>query len=357
MKKIIVALICSLMIFSSCSVNNNSTTKDESSSYSSEVKISSDSGSEGEESSTAESELSFEKESEVSDVSESSETAQSSDENSETDEENENSSTVANEIFSEPLCRSAVLYCSEDNKILYDDYKDIRTAPASLTKLMTASVMLRNMSPDDIVTVGTEQRYVNEDSSRCYITEGNRLTVRDLLTGMLLCSGNDAAYTAAVSTARAAKNDPEMSDKDAIITFAGMMNDLAAEIGMTNSHFVNPDGWDNDEQYVTASDLLKLAKYAYSVPEIRTIVGTQKKYVVFESGENITWTNTNYLLDPDDEYYCPEAVGMKTGTTSNAGYCLIATFRKNGKTYISVVTGCENNAGRYGLTLKLFSLI
>jgi len=171
-----------------------------------------------------------------------------------------------------------------------------------------------------------------------------------------MASGNDAAYTVAVATARAVNpNDVYMTDAQAVAYFAELMNKYANSLGMKNSHFVNPEGWDDTNQYTTVSDLLKLADHAFSVPEIRTITGTYQKYVVFASGENITWTNSNALLDPNGTYYCSDAVGMKTGTTANAGNCLIAAFKRNEKTYISAVVGCNSNADRYELTLKMLS--
>ena len=263
--------------------------------------------------------------------------------------------TVGKKIES-PECRSAVLYCVDDGRTLYDDGSDIRTAPASITKLLTASVMLKYMDTDDVVTVGSEQSLVHEDSSVCFISQGNRLKVKDLLTGMLLSSGNDAAYTAAVSTARAVRPDEELSDEEAVAVFCGLMNELAAEIGMKDSHFTTPDGWDDENQRVTAADLVKLSEYALKQQTIREIVGTHQKYVVFESGENITWINTNSLLDPESRFYSEYAIGLKTGTTDDAGCCLAAAFSKDGKIYITVVTGCGESDDRFDLTQKLFSL-
>lgn len=269
--------------------------------------------------------------------------------------EAECSADNGDDIIPSPYCRSAVLYCADSKEILYNDGADIPTAPASITKLLTASVLLEHMDSEDIVTVGTELELVNPGSSICFISEGNRLTVRDLLTGMLMNSGNDAAYTAAVSAARAANPEAELSNEEAVGVFVEMMNELAARIGMSSSQFANPDGWDDDAQYVTAADLAKLSEYALNDPVIKEIVSTHQKYVVFESGESITWTNTNSLLDPESEYYCENAIGMKTGTTDSAGCCLAAAFNKDGKTYITVVTGCYESDDRYDMTLKVFA--
>ena len=263
-------------------------------------------------------------------------------------------STPNDEIIQSPLYRSAVLYCVDDNAILYNDGAEIKTAPASMTKLLTASVMLEHMSPDDIVTVGSELSLVHPDSSLCYIEQGNRLTVRDLLTGMLLNSGNDAAYTAAVNTARAANPDKKLDDREALSIFINMMNEFAARLGMNDSHFTTPEGWDDSDQYVTGADMIKLCSYAINEPVIRKIVGTFRKNAVIESGEELTWTNTNSLLDPTGSYYLENAIGMKTGFTDNAGYCLAAAYKKNGKTYVSVVTGCKGYDDRFEVSQKLY---
>ena len=259
------------------------------------------------------------------------------------------------EPITSPSCKSSALYCIDDNKFIYKDRIDDFVAPASLTKLLTASVALHYLSPDTVVTVGSEQNLVKPYSSLCLIKQGHRLKLYDLLTGMLMASGNDAAYTVAVSTARAVYPDIYMTDSEAVQYFSGLMNDFARNIGMQNSNFVNPEGWDDTNQYTTVSDLLTLAEYAMSVPEIREITGTYQKYVVFDSGENVTWTNSNNMINPNSPYYCPDAIGLKTGTTENAGNCLIGTFTKNNKVYISVVIGCNTNADRYNLTLKLLN--
>lgn len=260
-------------------------------------------------------------------------------------------------VISSPSCRAAALACIDSRELLYSDNINERIAPASLTKLLTASAALKYLSPDTVITVGSEHNLVRSGSSLCLIQRGHRLKLYDLLTGMLMASGNDAAYTVAVAAARAAAPDVSMNDTQAVEYFARLMNEYAASIGMKNSSFVNPEGWDDDRQYTTVSDLLILAEHAFSIPEIRTITGTYQKRVVFASGENITWTNSNALLVPGGAYYCAEAAGMKTGTTANAGNCLIAVFAHSGRSYISVVTGCGTNADRYELTLKLYGLI
>lgn len=248
---------------------------------------------------------------------------------------------------------AATVYCVEDDKMLYSDRIHEHIAPASLTKLLTASVALKYLSDYTIITVGSEQSLVPAGSSICYVLPGHKLELSDLLTGMLMVSGNDAAYAVAVSVARAVSGDASMNDVDAVEYFCGLMNGFAEDIGMTESHFSTPDGWDDNGQYTTAADLVVLARYALSVPVIREIVGTYTKKVVYYSGEVANWTNTNRLLDPESPYYCQSAVGMKTGTTEKAGNCLIAAIEADEKTYITVVTGCGSTEERYELTAQL----
>ena len=250
----------------------------------------------------------------------------------------------------------AAIVCREGSaETLFEYNADMRVAPASLTKLLTASVALKIMRPDEVITVGSEQELIPSESSVCLIAPGHQLTLRDLIRGMLMMSGNDAAYTVAVSVARAENPNDELSDSAAVEHFCELMNESAKQLGMNNSHFTTPDGSDSRGQYSTARDLSVLAKYAMSVPEIREIVTEYQKYVVFESGENITWTNTNRLLNPDDEFYRKDAIGLKTGTASKAGCCLIAAFTKDSDTYISVVMGCGTDEERYSSTLSLIS--
>ena len=258
-------------------------------------------------------------------------------------------------LIDSPDCKAAAFACTDDAELLYCDNINERIAPASLTKLLTASVALHYLSPDTVITVDSEQNLVKAGSSLCLIRSGHKLKLYDLLTGMLMASGNDAAYTVAVSTARAVKNDTAMTDLQAVNYFADLMNEYAVSIGMKDSHFTTPEGWDDANQYTTVSDLLTLATHAFSIPEIKEITGTYRKKVYFVSGENITWTNTNALLNPNSSYYSSDAVGIKTGTTANAGNCLISAFERNGKTYISVVVGCPTGDDRYILTLKMLS--
>lgn len=249
------------------------------------------------------------------------------------------------------------LYNARTMKCLYSQEAAKRIYPASLTKILTACVALEYVSPDTIFTVGSEQDLVNEGSSLCLIERGHRLKLRDLLVGMLMSSGNDAAYTIAVNVARAVSDNGDMNDSEAVKYFSVLMNRYARSIGAVNSNFVNPDGWDDKKQYSTVHDLALISSHAIKTQEIRDIVSSSSKRVVFASGETIVWTNTNALLQSESKYYLPQAIGLKTGTTSEAGKCLIAAVSIDGAEYIAVVIGCKTDSARYESVHELINLI
>lgn len=255
----------------------------------------------------------------------------------------------------EPRCNSAALYSMGGKKYLYSDKVNEKYAPASLTKLLTAAVALKYVNAEAVFSVGSEQSLVQPNSSLCGIMVGDELTLQELVTGLLMSSGNDAAYTIAVSTARAHSHNAEMTDSEAVEYFCGMMNNFADFIGMKNSHFTTPDGWDDADQYITASDLIVLTEYVLSVPEISEVVGVYSKEVVISSGRSLAWENSNELLNPDSPYYTEGVFGVKTGTTDVAGNNLITLYKKNRRTYIAVVLGCDTDDERYQLTKELLS--
>ena len=248
----------------------------------------------------------------------------------------------------------AGLYNASTGESIYEKNAYAQIHPASLTKILTAITALTYMDTETILTVGSEQKLLPKHSSICLIREGHRLTLYDLITGMLVASGNDAAYTIAVNIARLVTNNRKLSDKEALSHFAKLMNSTAKAIGVKNSHFTTPDGFDSENQYTCISDLAIICRYALEFEEIREITSIVKKKVYFKSGENVEWSNSNKLLHSDSPYYFSKAMGMKTGTTSLAGKCLISTANINGNTYIAIVAGCETDDVRYKSTMKLF---
>ncbi len=251
----------------------------------------------------------------------------------------------------------AGLYEASTFTAIYEKEAKKEIYPASLTKILTAVTALTYVPSDTVFTVGSEQDLVPKHSSLCLIKKGHRLTLYDLLTGMLIASGNDAAYTIAVNIARLVMNTSDITDSEALSFFTSLMNTVATHAGATNSHFVNPDGFDSSEQYTTVRDLALISRHALKFKEIRQIVNYNEKYTVFESGQNVTWKNSNQLLSPESPYYFPDAKGIKTGTTPLAGKCLAALADIDGKTYIAVVAGCDSEESRYSSVINLFDSV
>ena len=251
----------------------------------------------------------------------------------------------------------AGLYRADDLTALYERGSGERIAPASLTKVVTACTALKYCAPDEVFTVGTELELVEEHSSLCLIRPGHRLTLYHLIMGMFLPSGNDAAYTVAVNVGRRVAGDDQLSDRAAADYFCGLMNAFAAELGAVDSHFASPEGWDNEDTYSTVHDLAVFAAYAMKMEEIREIAATYEKKVFFASGENITWKNFNSLVNPWSTWYCEQAVGLKTGSTENAGKCLLSAFEGEDGLYIAVVMGCQEDGDRYRATWDLIDLL
>ena len=274
-------------------------------------------------------------------------------EESKTDSDNLSVKSVEFDTDDLPYCKAAVVYCVGTRKILYSDNIYEETAPASLTKLLTAAVALKYADADDVFTAGSELAYVNANSSLAGLEAGDSLTLRDLITGMFLASGNDAAYTVAVSVARKVFPDADLNDVEAVNCFCGLMKQFAEQIGIRNSSFLSPDGWDTEDQYTTVADLLTIADYVLTVDELREIVGIPEKTVYSREGKVFTWQNSNQLLDPNGVYYCENAIGVKTGTTQNAGSCLISAFEIGAEDYIVVVVGCNTDDDRYIYTLDM----
>lgn len=268
--------------------------------------------------------------------------------------ENERTTAESSSAKADYLFKSGCFYCVETNEFLFEHNAEKRIAPASLAKILTASTAYYFLGPETHFTVGTELGLLKPHSSLCLISKGQTLTLQDLTYGLLLVSGNDAAYTIAVNVARHLRSEKTLSDTEAVASFCKLMNNFALAIGMKNSNFTTPDGWDDEGQYTTAKDLCVLAKCALSSEALAEIVKTKEKHVLFVSGENITWKSSNLLLDSHSKHYNPNAVGMKTGTTQKAGNSLVAVYKKSGKTYICIVAGCKTNDSRYEAANELF---
>lgn len=212
----------------------------------------------------------------------------------------------------EVSARSAVLLDGDSGTVLWEKNAGEKSLIASTTKIMTALVVLEHADPDTVVTVPREAAGI--EGSSIYLKAGETLSVRDLLYGMMLHSGNDAATALAVIVS---------GSEDA---FAAEMNRKAQELGLTEIHFANPHGLDSEENYATAYSLGQLAVAAMKNPEFREIVSS-KSY----SCDGRTFQNHNKLL-----WSYPGAMGVKTGFTRKAGRILVGCAERNGRRLISV---------------------
>lgn len=226
--------------------------------------------------------------------------------------------------------------------------------PASITKLFSAYVGLQYLPEDMLLTAGEEVNWIDPNSSRAYIYKGHQLTVKMCIQGMIIPSGNDAAYVLAVNAGRAISGDPDISAAAAYDIFVAEMNRQARQLGMINTHFVNPDGMSAEQHYTCMHDLLIMAKLALNTPLILEAAQTQRMRAVFPSGHYAEWTNSNLLLDQKSNYYCEDAFGLKTGSTSTAGKCLLSAFLHGDRILIVCIMGCPTNASRYNDTLALY---
>ncbi len=236
--------------------------------------------------------------------------------------------------------------------------EDISTKiyPASVTKLFTAYVALQYLDASKSVTAGEVLNKVAAGSSVAEIKKGDVLTVEQLVAGMLLPSGNDAAYILAAEAGRAMYGEKanSVSTDDAIKRFVKEMNDQAKLLGMNGTNFANPDGIHSDSHYSTYADLAVLGTLVLADPIIMKYAAVSSMDVTLQSG-SVNWHNTNAIIDPDSEYYCSLCTGLKTGQTPMAGSCLLSAFEYRGRTLLIGVFGCKEVDDRFPDTLQLFN--
>lgn len=238
-------------------------------------------------------------------------------------------SNVSADSIKEPNLNSRyALVLDRDSKaVLYSKDADKRVPMASTTKIMTAIVLLENLGVNNDLTLDTQIEVCKEagaiNGSRLGLKKGDKVTINDLLYGLMLCSGNDAAIQIAVSIGGSVEG------------FAELMNKKAEELGLKDSHFVTPHGLDMPEHYTTAYELALIADYALNIEKISEVVKT-KTYTVAINGNSKTISNTNELLG-----YLNGVNGVKTGFTNGAGRCLVTSVSRNGFNIITVVLGAD----------------
>lgn len=249
--------------------------------------------------------------------------------------------------------KAAVLIDADTGEILYYKNPVITMFPASTAKLLTSLVALMWCELDEQVTIGDEISMIASDSTKAGLRKGQVLTVHNLLEGMLLPSGNDAAYAIAAYVGRKSLDYPDASKEEAIDEFVRLMNKEAKNLGVKNSCFKTPDGYDAIGQYTTAYDMALIGVAAANNPTIVEISSKRKSSNKYVSGEQVTWTNTNRLINRDyGDLYYSNAIGLKTGTTSLAGRNIVAAARSNGRTVVCAVMD-SSVEGRWKDAIKL----
>ena len=215
-------------------------------------------------------------------------------------------------------CGAYMVMERETFAVLRERDPDVRLPMASTTKIMTALVICEDCDMDAVVTV--PDAAVGVEGSSIYLKKGETIDIRDLLYGLMLRSGNDAA--AALAVIHSGSTD----------AFVEKMNERAAMLGARDTHFCNPSGLPDEDHYTTARDLCTIACAAMSNARFREVVGTKSWHGKFRSYENKN--KTLYRYDG--------ATGIKTGYTKKAGRCLVSSAVRNGMEVICVVLDCGN---------------
>lgn len=213
---------------------------------------------------------------------------------------------------------SAVLICADTGEILYSKNAEDRLAMASTTKIMTALLLCENVSLDKSVTVTAEQ--IRVEGTSMGLRAGDKVTAEDLLYGMLLTSGNDAANVAAYAVSGSTEK------------FVELMNKKAESLKLKNTHFATPSGLDAEDHFSTAFDMAMLARYALLNEDFAKAAAQKQKTVTINDGtKKLYLVNHNRLLRTYDD-----VTGVKTGFTKKAGRCLVSSAEKNKKRVIAV---------------------
>lgn len=215
-----------------------------------------------------------------------------------------------------------------DGRQLWAREPHAERAMASTTKIMTALVVLEQAQLDDVVTVSAAAAAVKEMGAD--IVAGEQRTVRELLTAMLVHSGNDTAFALAEHVAGSEA------------AFTDLMNQKAASLGLVHTAFANPHGLDEPGHYTTAADLATMAQAAMADPRFAEIVGSRTCTVTRQGAPATVYKNSNVLI----ESY-PGATGVKTGWTDDAGYCVVASATRGEISLMVVVLGAASESDRF----------
>ena len=242
---------------------------------------------------------------------------------------------VASKSIAEPIINSriGIIYDRKSGKVIWGKNENKRSAMASTTKIMTCIVVIENADLNAEVKVSAKA--AGTGGSRLGLKKDDKITIKDLLYGLMLRSGYDAAVALAEYVGKVKEG------------FANLMNKKAKELGLKDTHFVTPHGLDDPEHYTTAYELAKIADYALKNEMFAKIVGT-KEHTININGYAKQLCNTNELLG-----YLQGVSGVKTGFTNNAGRCLVTSVNRNDFEIITVVLGADTKKIRTADSINL----
>ena len=244
-------------------------------------------------------------------------------------------------------CKNAIVMDADSGRVIYSKNADAKVAMASLTKIMTAVIVLencKNLNEKLTVTENDLEPIENQDLVVANLVAGEEISVKDLLACLLIPSAADAAMVLASHFGTTVEK------------FVFMMNAKAKLLNLKNTHFTNPHGMDAENHYSTARDMAVLTKYAHNVNGFSSLVSNYV-YVVPQTNksERRILKTTNFLIIPNNEFYYNYAKGTKTGYTDNAGRCLVTYAEKNNTRLICVVLGCDIYDENWMLSTEYFA--
>lgn len=250
-------------------------------------------------------------------------------------------SLLADDLYA----RAALVVDIATGRVYMDKQSNQRLYPASTTKIMTLLLALEMLKPDAVITIPEEARDVPEDSSITPVTPGEEMTVRDLLYGLMLRSGNDAANAVAV-----------LCD-GSVEAFVQRMNQKARDLGMQNTHFVNPHGYHDPQHFTTARDLARLTMFALTMPAFREVIThTEWTMQPTKLRQALPIKVNTDLFDPQSAFHYPGAFGVKSGYTRAAGFCYVGCAEKAGRTLLAVVLNDRTRDQAWTDIGRLFNL-
>ena len=245
-----------------------------------------------------------------------------------------------------------------------EDYWVLSTAPdtaiypASTTKLYTTYVALQYLTTDYMITVGAEVNQVAWDASKIGFQKGDRVRVEALVYAALLPSACDASYILAAAAGKVILKDNAATSKQALQAFMDECNRRAKELGMENCRLITPDGYHHADHRLSLQAMTVIGSLCLEDPTISAVVSSPTATITYRTSDGRTnireLKNTNLTIRSDGKYYHPQSVGLKTGSTDEAGYCLLTAYEIEGGHILVGVFGCKDKNDRFQFANELF---